>query len=587
MAVEAPPDQLGDYHLSDCPARRRATSARPARLGAAYQQPPAASRPRRRTSTTRPGRPWVASTPAPTSSASRRHRRRPPTPTCTSRPPGNTNPPGVAGTADDADVYRWNGTAFSRSSTSRARRTTCPPAPTSTASPGSTPRTSTPRSPTAPPCPGPGRRAGRGRRLLRRRAPWTMWFDGTRPRADPTRLRPRRDQRGRHHALLLDHRTRQVPPGPGGTGDNADIYRWNGAQHLHPGRGRQRGAVRAAEHRRRQPTNPNVDGLVYVDATHFYLSFSNDHHERAGPAGRRGAGRGRRLLRRRHLVGVLRRHRSRPDRGGARTSTRSRSAAAPRRPRRPRRRRRPADLLHGRQRQPAGRRRGPPTTPTSTAGTAPPTPRVFDATARRTACRPAPNVDGYARVDATHFYLSFTDDTTRPRARDGAGRGRRLLQRRRRGRCTSTARAHGLDRRRPGPRRDQRRRAATLYFSTAATPTRRGSAGTGDDADVYRWNGTVPGPGLRRLGRTACPAPPTSTGSTGHDATHSTCPSPTPTTPSRASARSRTRTSSRQRRHLVRLLRRHRPRPRHHRRPRRRRVRRPVTSHATSREGTR
>jgi hypothetical protein len=27
---------------------------------------------------------------------------------------GNTNPPGVGGTADDADIYRWNGTAFSR-----------------------------------------------------------------------------------------------------------------------------------------------------------------------------------------------------------------------------------------------------------------------------------------------------------------------------------------------------------------------------------------------------------------------------------------------------------------------------------------
>ena len=27
---------------------------------------------------------------------------------------GNTNPPGVTGTADDADIYAWNGTAFSR-----------------------------------------------------------------------------------------------------------------------------------------------------------------------------------------------------------------------------------------------------------------------------------------------------------------------------------------------------------------------------------------------------------------------------------------------------------------------------------------
>ena len=27
---------------------------------------------------------------------------------------GNTNPPGVGGTADDADIYSWSGTAFSR-----------------------------------------------------------------------------------------------------------------------------------------------------------------------------------------------------------------------------------------------------------------------------------------------------------------------------------------------------------------------------------------------------------------------------------------------------------------------------------------
>ena len=35
---------------------------------------------------------------------------------------GNVNPPGVAGTADDSDVYNWNGTAFSRVSTPAPRR---------------------------------------------------------------------------------------------------------------------------------------------------------------------------------------------------------------------------------------------------------------------------------------------------------------------------------------------------------------------------------------------------------------------------------------------------------------------------------
>ena len=48
---------------------------------------------------------------------------------------GNTNPPGVGGAADDADIYSWNGDVV-RPGLRRHRPTACRPRPTSTASSG-------------------------------------------------------------------------------------------------------------------------------------------------------------------------------------------------------------------------------------------------------------------------------------------------------------------------------------------------------------------------------------------------------------------------------------------------------------------
>ena len=57
-----------------------------------------------------------------------------------------------------------------------------------------------------------------------------------------------------------------------------------------------------------------------------------------------------------------------------------------------------------------------------------PTPACIDASALGWSTA---NVDGFVRVDATHFYLSYSADTTVPVPRSGPGRGCRLLQRRR------------------------------------------------------------------------------------------------------------------------------------------------------------
>jgi hypothetical protein len=57
------------------------------------------------------------------------------------------------------------------------------------------------------------------------------------------------------------------PPTVGGTADDSDIYRWNGAFSRFVDVGNAPASVPAAA---------NVDGLVVIDATHYYLSFAAD-----------------------------------------------------------------------------------------------------------------------------------------------------------------------------------------------------------------------------------------------------------------------------------------------------------------------
>ena len=161
------------------------------------------------------------------------------------------NPPGVAGTADDADVYRWNGTALQPSiDTHRRAPSACRPLPTSTASPGSTPRTSTCRSATT--------------RRCRDWAPVqdedVVYRNGSTGGSTST---------ARHTGwpsanldidaisvvggvLYFSTAGNTNPPGVGGTADDADIYRWNGSD------------LRAGDRRQRDravPSATNVDGF--------------------------------------------------------------------------------------------------------------------------------------------------------------------------------------------------------------------------------------------------------------------------------------------------------------------------------------
>ena len=127
---------------------------------------------------------------------------------------------------------------------------------------------------------------------------WSLSFDGSANGLSATGTRPRRDQHRRRHAVLLDRQHRSCRT----------------ARRRHAVTTRTSTAGTAAARTpawstprpygcRRPPT---WTASSRVDATHFYLSFSDDDHDRAGH--RRRSGRGRRLQQRRHLVGLLRRH---------------------------------------------------------------------------------------------------------------------------------------------------------------------------------------------------------------------------------------------------------------------------------------
>ena len=167
VAVEAPPDQLGDYHLSGCPASPACN------LGAASKAVPSTSAagdlaPRARHR--RPGPPgprWLR--------RGRRRVRRAAAAAATQHRDlyfstvGNTNPPGVA-----APRRRRHLPLERHRVQPRDRRPTRAVQPARRAAnvdgfAGWTPRTSTSRSPAPSPLPGLGHGRGRGRRLLQRR----------------------------------------------------------------------------------------------------------------------------------------------------------------------------------------------------------------------------------------------------------------------------------------------------------------------------------------------------------------------------------------------------------------------------------
>jgi len=178
---------------------------------------------------------------------------------------GNTNPPGVLGTADDADIYDWSGTAFSR-----VIDVSVPPynlpgnanvdgfdrvSPTSFYMSFSATNTTVP-----------GLGAVQDEDVVFYDAgTWSVYFDGT--ANGLTAANQDLDAISVVGTTLYFSTLGNTnPPGVGGVADDADIYSWNGTAYSR--------VIDASAAPYSLPAAANVDGFVWLDATHFYLSFS-------------------------------------------------------------------------------------------------------------------------------------------------------------------------------------------------------------------------------------------------------------------------------------------------------------------------
>ncbi len=114
--------------------------------------------------------------------------------------------------------------------------------------------------------------------------------------------------------------------------------------------------------------------------------------------------------------------------------------------------------------------------------------RTIDASAAPYRLPSGANVDGFDRVDATHFYLSFSADTQVPglgTVQDedvvyfNAGTWSVFLNLTARGLTAANQDVDAIS-----------VVGSTLYFSTVGNTNPPGVAGTADDADIYSWNGS-------------------------------------------------------------------------------------------------
>jgi len=182
---------------------------------------------------------------------------------------GNTNPPGLGGTADNADIYFWNSSVFSR-----------PFDATAFGVPGIANADGFDRvsatsfymsfnAATTISIPGPNLAVQDEDIVFFNGGAWTLYFDGsanglTSASFDLDAISV--VGAGGPGNIYFSTDNASVPPGAGGTGDDADIYRWNGGSSY----------TRIYDASALGWSTTNVDGFVWVDATHFYISYSVD-----------------------------------------------------------------------------------------------------------------------------------------------------------------------------------------------------------------------------------------------------------------------------------------------------------------------
>jgi FtsP/CotA-like multicopper oxidase with cupredoxin domain len=177
---------------------------------------------------------------------------------------GSTNPPGVAGTADDSDVYQWSGIAHSRSVDLSAAPYGVPTSAGVdglTRVDGSHFYLSFAADTTLP-----GLGAVQDEDVVYwNGSAWSVYFNGTAHGLTAANL----DLDAisvKGSTLFFSTLGNTAPPGVGGAADDADIYSWNGSTYARAWDASANGLPAAA----------NVDGYDRVDGTHFYLSLAAD-----------------------------------------------------------------------------------------------------------------------------------------------------------------------------------------------------------------------------------------------------------------------------------------------------------------------
>jgi hypothetical protein len=277
VTLEAPPNLLGNYHLAACPGSPACNLGAASKPVPSYQGPPATlAAPA--TDIDDQARPalggfdagadeFAASAPPPPPP--------PPTSNFYFSTAGNTNPPtrptcpAVGGTADDADIYNWSGTCFSRTIDVTAAPYNLP---TSANVDGYSRVDATHfyMSFTGNVnVPGLGTVADEDV-VYWNGSMWTLWYDGSAHGLTfPVNLFVDLGATSVvGNTLYFSTNNSISPPGAGGSGASADIYRWNTATDTYTR------VVDASTAPYNLTGTPNIDGLVYVDATHFYVSFS-------------------------------------------------------------------------------------------------------------------------------------------------------------------------------------------------------------------------------------------------------------------------------------------------------------------------
>ncbi|MEQ1637898.1 MAG: putative Ig domain-containing protein [Methylococcales bacterium] len=181
---------------------------------------------------------------------------------------GNTNPTGLAGTPDDADIYSWNGVAFARVVDATTKGV---PAAANVDGLKIVDATHFYMSFAADTnLPGIGIVQDEDIAYYNGAA-WSVFFEGT----------GKGLTNANHDIDAFDNAGGTVyfstlggtnPPGVAGTADTADIYSWNGTAFSRVVDLSTIGVPAAPN----SGSVSNVDGLKFVDPTHFYLSFAGN-----------------------------------------------------------------------------------------------------------------------------------------------------------------------------------------------------------------------------------------------------------------------------------------------------------------------